>query len=83
MKVPDISQPTESRTADPHIDENEVEKAVGVRPYGHFIDLPELLFRDPGACQLIFHGEIFGCRKPMDRQDICIFLQAALRPLYS
>ena len=31
MKVPDISQPTESRTADPHINENEVEKAVGVR----------------------------------------------------
>ena len=31
MKVPDISQPTESRTADPHLKENEVEEAVRVR----------------------------------------------------
>ena len=28
MKVPDISQPTDSRTADPYVKENEVEEAV-------------------------------------------------------
>ena len=31
MQVPDISQPTESRTADPHVKENEIEEAAGVR----------------------------------------------------
>ena len=31
MKVPDISQPTDSRTADPYVKENEVEEAVEVR----------------------------------------------------
>ena len=30
-------------------------KAVGVRPYGHFISLSQLLLGDPRACQLFFY----------------------------
>ena len=31
MKVPDISQPKDSSTADPHVKENEVKEAIEVR----------------------------------------------------